>query len=46
MRIRTGCSDARMILAENNLIDWRQDQLQDPYISVILLGKEAGVQPT
>jgi len=33
---------ARMVLAENNLIDWRQDQLQDPEISIFLLGKEIG----
>jgi len=31
---------ARMVLAESNLIDWRQEQLQDPEISVFLLGKE------
>jgi len=36
---------ARMVLAENDLIDWRQDQLQDPDISVFLLGKEVSVQP-
>jgi len=37
---------ARMVLAENNLMDWRQDQLQDPEISIILLGKEIGERPT
>jgi len=36
---------ARMDLTENNLIDWRQDQLQDPEISVFLLGKEIGERP-
>jgi len=36
---------ARMILAESNLIDWRQEQLQDPEISVFLLGKEVGERP-
>jgi len=35
---------ARMVLAEN-LIDWRQDQLQDPEISVFLLGKDIGERP-
>jgi len=34
-----------MVLAESNLIDWRQEQLQDPEISVFLLGKEVGVRP-
>jgi len=33
---------ARMVLTESNLIDWRQEQLQDPEISVFLLGKEVG----
>jgi len=37
---------ARMVLAENNLINWRQDQLQDPEISIFLLGKEIGERPT
>jgi len=35
---------ARMILEENNLVEWRQDQLQDPNISIFLLGKEVGVR--
>jgi len=36
---------ARMVLAENNLIDWRQTQLQDSDISIIFLRKEVGVRP-
>jgi len=36
---------ARMVLAENNLIDWHQDQLQDPEISVFLLEKEIDERP-
>jgi len=35
---------ARTVLAASNLIDWRHDQLQDPEISVFLLGKEIGEQ--
>jgi len=34
-----------MILAKNNLIDWRQEQLQDPEISVFLLGKKIDERP-
>jgi len=34
-----------MVLTENNLMDWRQEQLQDPEISVFLLGKEIGERP-
>jgi len=33
-----------MVLAENNLIDWRQEQ--DPEISIFLLGKEIDKRPT
>jgi len=36
---------ARMVLAENNLIDWRQEQLQDSEISIFLQGKEIGERP-
>jgi len=36
---------ARMVLAESNLMHWRQDQLQDPKISVFLLGKEISERP-
>jgi len=36
---------ARMVLAENNLVDWRQEQLLDPETSVFLVGKEIDERP-
>jgi len=36
---------ARIVLAESNLMDWCQEQLQDPEILVFLLGKEIGERP-
>jgi len=35
---------ARMAL-ENNQMDWRQEQLNDPNISIFLLGKEIDTRP-
>jgi len=36
---------ARVVLAESNLMDWRQEQLQDSEISIFLQGKEIGERP-
>ena len=37
---------ARIVLSEENLETWRQEQLEDPSISIILQGKEIEIRPS
>ncbi|KYQ46393.1 hypothetical protein ALC60_14612 [Trachymyrmex zeteki] len=43
---KIGSVVARIVLSEEKLETWRQEQLEDPGISIILQGKEAGIRPS
>jgi len=37
---------ARIVLSEENLETWHQEQLENPSISIILQGKGIGIRPS